>query len=198
MTRHMENARIVGEYVRARLVLECRVRGRAAQIAKETGFAPIHISRILRNQRTVGLAMARAMAEVWGMTYETLEKMAYEAHRLPLIPAESTANDLPNLQKTIDWCLHEKVYPPRFLRAYEREAQKERGAADRTAREWMLDLEAKFMKHETDRREQGATSREKRRAARPMGMREERSGTFAKHGATPQGRAAPKTPRTAG
>jgi hypothetical protein len=181
MTRRQENARIVGEYVRARLVLECRVRGRAAQIARETGFAPIQISRVIRGQRTVGFALAKAMADVWGHAYETLEKMAFDAHRLPLVPAGSTASELPNLQKTIDWCLHEKVYPPRFLQRYEREVQRERSTVDRTAREWMLDIEAKFAALEAERRERPG-NHDERRPARRMRSREERSGTFAKHG----------------
>ena len=196
MTRHKENTRIVGEYVRARLVLECSVRGRAAQIAKETGFAPIHISRIVRNLRAVGLAFARAMAKLWGLEYEELEKLAYEAHHLPRIPAESAATDLPNLQKTIDWCHHEKVYPPHFLRAYERSVLKEGVRVDRTAREWLFDLEAKFTKHKAERRPRGG--RDSRREAPRLSAREEPSGTFARQGATPQGKgAATKSPRAA-
>jgi plasmid maintenance system antidote protein VapI len=193
MTRHMEKTRIVGEYVRARLVLECKVRGRAYHIAQKIGFAPIHISLVLRGKRSVGLALAKAMAEFWGLDYEGLERMAYEAHGLTYIPEESVRRDLPNLQSTISWCLHGKVYPPSFLRTYEREA--EQGGADRSAREWMLDLESKYAIWDAKRLAKLAGKREARELARGTRTQEERSGVYAKH-AEVHGKRPRRTKRT--
>jgi transcriptional regulator with XRE-family HTH domain len=142
-----ERARIVGDYVRARLTLECQQRGRAAKIAEKTGFAAAHISLIRKGHRTVGTDFARAMAELWGLSYEELERLAFENHGLPYSAPAPVVRDLPNLRATIEWCHEGKVYPARFLRRYE--AAAERLAEDRPRRAWLVDLEAAFAAQRT-------------------------------------------------
>src|SRR5713101_5714837 len=132
----LERGRIVGEYVRARLRLECQQRGRAAKIAEKTGFAAAHISLVRKGGRTVGTDFARAMAELWGLDYEALERLAFENHGLPYSAPTAVVRDLPNLRSVIDWCREGKVYPARFLRRYETEAEGK--GQDRGRREWLL------------------------------------------------------------
>ncbi len=103
----LKRVRIVGEYVRARLCLECQQRGRAAKIAEKTGFAAAHISLIRTGARTVGTDFARAMAELWGLDYEALERLAFENHGLPYSAPAPVVRDLPNLR----YPLHEPRLP---------------------------------------------------------------------------------------
>ncbi len=172
-----ERARIVGEYVRARLRLECEQRGRAAKIAEKTGFAAAHISLIRKGGRTVGTDFARAMAELWGMNYETLERLAFETHGIPYSSRIPVIRDLPNLRATIEWCREGRVYPSRFLRHYETAA--ELGGADRSRRAWLLDLESSYSAWEAGRNG-GRKSRS--RGPTRIRSREERSGVHEKTG----------------
>src|SRR5882724_5853603 len=166
----LERARIVGEYVRARLRLECQQRGRAAKIAEKTGFAAAHVSLVRKGSRTVGTDFARAMAELWGLDYEALERLAFENHGLPYSSPAPVIRDLPNLRATVEWCQEGRVYPARFLRRYETEA--ERTGVDRPRRAWLVDIEASFGRW-------GSTDQaplSERRASRGLRGREERSG----------------------
>src|SRR5947207_1425573 len=75
----VERKRIVGEYVRKRLVRECEaVYGKAFEISKKIGFSAAHVSNIQDGNRNVGDSFAMAMAEYWGMTYSQLERLALE------------------------------------------------------------------------------------------------------------------------
>lgn len=176
--KRWERGRIVGEYVRARLKLECQQRGRAAKIAEKTGFAAAHISLIRAGDRTVGTDFARAMAELWGIDFAALEQLAFETHGIPYSAPEPVTRDLPNLRATVDWCREGKVYPSRFLRHYESRA--EQAGVDRSRREWILDLESAF---EASRADQGSPTSAKsggRPSGRGIRRREERSGVHAK------------------
>ncbi len=173
---------MVGEYVRARLSLECQQRGRAAKIAEKTGFAQAHISLIRKGLRSVGSDFARAMAELWGLDYEALERLAFENHGIPYSAPLPVVRDLPNLRATIDWCREGKVYPARFLRRYETRAELE--GMDRPRREWLVDLEASFAKQDADL---GSNKSAGRKVSRGIRAREEPSGVHAKAGATGQG-----------
>jgi hypothetical protein len=180
-----ERARIVGEYVRARLCLECQQRGRAAKIAEKTGFAAAHISLLRKGGRAVGTEFARAMAELWGMDYQTLERLAFETHGIPYAAPAPVPRDLPNLRATIEWCREGKVYPSRFLRQFETNA--EQNGTDRPRRAWLLDLESSFAASEAVRR--STPSPKPSRGKRPpIRSREERSGVHDKtslfHGKT--------------
>jgi hypothetical protein len=174
-----ERVRIVGEYVRARLCLECQQRGRAAKIAEKTGFAAAHISLIRRGSRTVGTDFARAMAELWGLKYDALERLAFETHGIPYSAPMPVVRDLPNLRATIDWCREGKVYPSRFLRRYETEA--ELAGDDRSRREWLLDLERAYAPQAQEASRTGVQGSEPK--SRPaIRVREERSGVHPKAG----------------
>jgi len=170
-----ERAHIVGEYVRARLRLECEQRGRAAKIAEKTGFAAAHVSFVRKGQRTVGTEFARAMAELWGMDYDALERLAFETHGIPWSPPTPVRRDLPNLRATIEWCREGKVYPSRFLRDFETKA--EQAGIDRPRRAWLIDLEPSFRAWQHEKQpSKGA------RATTAPGIRrrEERSGVHEK------------------
>ncbi len=176
-----ERSRIVGEYVRARLKLECQQRGRAAKIAEKTGFAAAHISLIRRGKRTVGTEFARAMAELWGVDYETLERLAFQTHGIAYSAPAPVTRDLPNLRATVDWCREGKVYPYRFLRHYETDA--EQLGIDKSRREWLLDLESTFANSRAERVSPRSTKSLKK-SARAIRSREEPSGVHAKLGSS--------------
>ena len=175
-----ERARIVGEYVRARLRLECEQRGRAAKIAEKTGFAAAHISLVRKGGRTVGTELARAMAELWGMDYEALEKLAFETHGIPYSAPAPVVRDLPNLRATIDWCREGKVYPSRFLRRYETQA--ELAGVDRTRREWLVNLEAAYAEQAGEYRTKRKRNEVQPKSRPRVRSREERSGVHPKEG----------------
>jgi len=176
-----QRARIVGEYVRARLQLECQQRGRAAKIAEKTGFAAAHISLIRKGGRTVGSDFARAMAELWALDYEALERLAFENHGLPYSSPAPVVRDLPNLRATIDWCHEGKVYPARFLRRYETQAEQK--GVDQTRRAWLLDLEAAYASWEAERPSQHTRDQSAlRKPSRRIRHREEASGVHEKPG----------------
>lgn len=170
-----ERARIIGEYVRARLCLECQQRGRAAKIAEKTGFAQAHISLIRKGNRAVGTDLARAMGELWGLDYEALERLAFETHGIPYSAPTPVPRDLPNLRATVDWCREGKVYPARFLRQYETQA--ERTGGDRSRRAWLLDLESSFATWRKKRQDADTTERKPVSGVR---RREEVSGVYEK------------------
>src|SRR6266498_3566443 len=72
----LERKRIVGDYVRERLVAECRQKwGQALVIAKRTGFSAAHVSNVKDGHRNVGDSFAMAMADYWGMTYSNLKRL---------------------------------------------------------------------------------------------------------------------------
>ena len=173
LMKRRERGHIVGAYVRSRLSLECQVRGRMSQLAEKTGFAAQYISMICGGRRTVGPGLARAMAEVWGMSYEALEKLAFETHGLPYAP-EPVVRDLPNLRETVQWYREGKMCPTRFLRSYE--ARAEKLGIDRTRREWMRDLESEFEVWEAERKATLAMKQAARKSRHGVRSREERSG----------------------
>lgn len=67
---------IVGSYVRHRLREECRERGTAAHIARETGFTTAHLTNVQKEGRGIGEEFARAMATYWNRSYAELEDEA--------------------------------------------------------------------------------------------------------------------------
>lgn len=79
MRRRGEAQREIGEYVRTRLIGECRgTRGAAAAIARATGFTRSHIAQVQRPHAGIGENFARAMATYWRLTYAQLENAASE------------------------------------------------------------------------------------------------------------------------
>jgi hypothetical protein len=125
------------------------------------------------------------MAELWGLNYEALERLAFENHGIPYSAPPPVVRDLPNLRATIDWCKEGKVYPARFLRRYETQA--ELAGIDRPRREWLVDLESSFAKQGVERRDRGP-SKPSGRKIRGIRSREEPSGVHAKAGVAGPGR----------
>jgi len=74
--RRGETRHAIGRYVRRRLAEECRTRGTAAKIARETGFTTAHLTNVQKSERGVGDDFAHAMAGYWGMTFAQLEEAA--------------------------------------------------------------------------------------------------------------------------
>jgi len=160
----LERKRIVGDYVRERLVAECRQKwGQALVIAKRTGFSAAHVSNVKDGHRNVGDSFAMAMADYWGMTYSDLERLALErlAERLArygVAPAaaqgdesQAAADRLPQLTAVLAECT-EDLYPRAFLAEYERRARTvER---DRPKNVWLGDLEAKYWEWREERQKQ--------------------------------------------
>jgi hypothetical protein len=158
--------------------MECEQRGRAAKIAEKTGFAAAHVSLVRRGERTVGTDFARAMAELWGMDYDALERLAFETHGIPYSAPTPVPRDLPNLRATIEWCREGRVYPSRFLRAFETKA--ELAGIDRSRREWLLELEAAFASSDSEARPGASEASPRNKATRGVRSREERSGVHLK------------------
>src|SRR4051794_36864945 len=108
----VERKKIVGEYVRKRLVRECaETYGKAFDISKKIGFSAGHVSNVQDGNRNVGDSFAMAMAEYWGMTYSQLERLALEdlavAHLRGIEPtagpaAQSGATVAPSPQPYVD------------------------------------------------------------------------------------------------
>ncbi len=150
-----ERRKIIGEYVRERLVVEVgQSRGNALKIAKHTGFSAAHVSNIKDGHRNVGDTFAMTMADYWGMTYSQLERLALErlavAYRRRDMPApfaapasqvEEPADRLPQLAAVLGGC-DEQFYPKSFLQEYERVARK--ATRDRPKAVWLADLEVKY------------------------------------------------------
>lgn len=74
--RRDESRRAIGSYVRRRLLEECRTRGTAARIARETGFTTAHLTNVQKSERGIGDDFAHAMAGYWGLSYSQLEEAA--------------------------------------------------------------------------------------------------------------------------
>lgn len=99
---------IVGEYCRARLIEECEVRGRQADIARITGIKPAHISNVRTGSRNVGDTMAHLLAEkLWSVRYSELERLANEWAKGRDLPFEEPRVALdaryPNLAEAITY-----------------------------------------------------------------------------------------------
>ncbi len=129
---------VVETYVRDRLNAECEARGRQTQIAEQIGYSSSELSLVRSGKRQLGRGMAQALAAHWGVDYETLQKTARGAHagREP-----ATRKHLPNLDATIAFCRGEM--PAEFLESYERQAR--RLPSDRAKREWLTDIDGKYL-----------------------------------------------------
>jgi hypothetical protein len=117
--RRDETRRAIGSYVRRRLSEECKTRGTAAKIARETGFTTAHLTNVQKSERGVGDDFAHAMADYWGMTYGQLEEAASRdrgpssaADPYPKRTAAATlAKEDGVFQRAIDSVLEEEVKP---------------------------------------------------------------------------------------
>jgi transcriptional regulator with XRE-family HTH domain len=138
----------IAAYVKKRLTEECKLRGAAMAISRKTGFAPTHISNIIRGSRSVGYEFAYTMAEYWGMTYSELERITIDAQealaeaspgKRRKAGAEIAGEKvLPNLQATIVWA--RGSYPDEFLDQFEA-AAKAKGE-DKPRKVWYAEIEA--------------------------------------------------------
>lgn len=142
-----ERREAIGRYVSARLASECTVRGRAAEIARQTGFTQAHISLVRDGERKVGDDLAHALAALWGMSYAALEELASGGRPPPSAPSEN----MPDLKATLEWC--RGSYPDAYLDEYERRARAL--AEDRPRKSWAADIEARFWEWERTRRNTG-------------------------------------------
>jgi plasmid maintenance system antidote protein VapI len=74
--RRSEARYVVGAYISDRLAKECKVRGKAAEIARETGFTRGHVSAVINGASGVGEDFADRIAAYWRMTYDELQAQA--------------------------------------------------------------------------------------------------------------------------
>lgn len=77
-----ETIRIIGAYVRARVVAETEERGAAATLAKRTGFTRSAIVQMRQGKNAPSEEFCRVMADVWGLTYQQLEEVARASHAM--------------------------------------------------------------------------------------------------------------------
>lgn len=125
---------VVAEYVRKRLVEECRKRGGAAHIAKATGVTPVHVHNVRVGHRRGGDDFLHRIAEYWGMTTTELARLALNEE------PEPRRERLPNLSATLVWC--RGSYPNEFLDGYAKAARK--ATHDLSRREWLDDIDAQL------------------------------------------------------
>lgn len=140
-------------FLLSRLKSECRVHGRAVEIARATGVSPEHISRVRSGKAQLGDLFAQSLIDLW-----KLDKDAPETAGRPTAPPYMP----PNLRDALAFCRDD--YPARFL-----EHASELGTrhtVDRRRPEWVIWIETQYW----DWKEEG---RRKRAPAAP-----EKSGTF--------------------
>ena len=125
---------VISEYVRRRLVDECRERGGAARISQATGVTPVHVHNVRVGHRRGGDEFLRKIAEYWGMTTTELARLALSGE------AEERSDPLPNLSATLLWC--RGSYPNDFLDRYAKVARK--ATRDLSRREWLDDIDAQL------------------------------------------------------
>jgi len=168
----LERKRIVGEYVRDRLIRECEgAWGKAFEISKKIGFSPAHVSNVKDGHRNVGNSFAMAMAEYWGMTYSKLEQVALTESHTPVPRPQpkaqvEPADDHPSLTATLAYCQGD-LYPATFLQQYERKARKL--PHDRPRDVWLADIEVQYWewrRQEKAKEDSGMTSAAERSGVR--------------------------------
>ncbi len=140
MPRHRFFDPQIHEYVRERLVEECKVRGVAAEIARETQTSRAHIANILDGTRRVGEDFAAAVAKYWRLSQGELHQLAQGRQASRALEREQEPlRTHPNLDTTLEFC--RGVYPDVFLSEYEDTARR---VPDRPKMEWLTEIHTRL------------------------------------------------------
>ncbi len=186
-----ERRRLVSDYVKDRLIRECRgTWGKAIGVSRRTGFSTAHITNVMKGNRATGDDFAVAIARYWGMTYAELERLAVERaatayasaqgnnHDVPprIGPSIATSESLdlhPSLTEAVGYCRARGVYPLTYLEEYETEAR--RLPEDRPRDVWMADLRVKFWEWQQSARRFRAAERSELTGRASLGTQQDQN-----------------------
>lgn len=96
---------MVEAYVSDRLKRECKVRGKAAEIARAIHFSRGHMSAVMTGASGVGEDFAEAIGAYWGMTYDRLQETAerWAAEHGIEAPEKEPASSWRRLRERPEW-----------------------------------------------------------------------------------------------